>query len=177
MSDTPRADSFTFAMGDYDATFPCDRLYVKNHMWARPAEPDQAWHDMLSDQQPLQSPTTLRFGLTQYAVRLLQDVYFLDWELDCPSTIKQRQMIGSIESKKAESDLYAPAAGTLTQINQAVLDNPSLINADTYQAGWLFAMELTAEAVAGLLAPESYRELLDQAWVVAQRAIKGQANL
>lgn len=164
-------------MGDYDASFPCDRLYVKNHMWARPANPDQGWRNFISHQQPLQGLISVRFGLTQYAVRLLQDVYFLDWELDCPSTIKQRQMIGSIESKKAESDLYAPAAGSLTEINQAVLDNPSLINADTYQTGWLFAMELTAEAVSSLLTPPAYRELLDEAWVVAQRTIKGQANL
>ena len=50
----------------------------------------------------------LRFGFTAYAVRLLQDVYFLDWSVDAGISLAERQEIGSIESKKAESSLYVP---------------------------------------------------------------------
>ena len=56
-----------------------------------------------------------RFGFSAYAVRLLQDVYFLDWIVDPDTPVKSRAHIGSIESKKAESDLYAPIEFTETQ--------------------------------------------------------------
>ena len=57
----------TFMMGEFEAEFPDDRLYAKNHMWARPL-----------------GESVIQFGFTAYAVRLLQDVYFLDWLLDAP---------------------------------------------------------------------------------------------
>jgi glycine cleavage system H protein len=113
--------------------------------------------------------------LTAYAVRLLQDVYFLDWILDPPVQIESRAHIGSIESKKAESDLYAPLAGKLVAINDATLDDPSLINADTYHDGWM--IEIETDSAASLLSPDAYAEHLVAAWEVAQRTIKGQANL
>ena len=151
-------DWFTFAMGDFSARFPRDRRYATNHMWAKEIRPGR-W----------------RFGLTAYAVRLLQDVYFLDWILEPPAAVSSRAQIGSIESKKAESDLYAPLAGQLVAINDATLDDPSLINADTYEEGWM--IEIDAEGVTALLTPDAYAEHLNQAWEVAQRTIKGQANL
>lgn len=150
-------DRFTFAMGDFNAEFPRDRHYATNHMWGKEVGSGR-W----------------RFGLTAYAVRLLQDVYFLDWIVESPAKIASRAHIGSIESKKAESDLYAPLAGKLVAINEATLSDPSLINADTYQDGWL--IEIESESTT-LLTPEGYAEHLVQAWEVAQRTIKGQANL
>ncbi len=150
-------DRFIFAMGDFEAKFPRDRRYATNHMWGQEVDPGR-W----------------RFGLTAYAVRLLQDVYFLDWIVESPVDIASRAHIGSIESKKAESDLYAPLAGKLVAINDATLADPSLINADAYQDGWL--IEIESDAVT-LLTPDGYAEHLVQAWEVAQRTIKGQANL
>lgn len=166
MSDTRSTESFTFAMGEFEAVFPLDRRYAKNHMWA------------MSLQSNSETGTRKwRFGLSAYAVRLLQDVYFLEWESDPPAALAAREMIGAIESKKAESDLYAPIAGTLSAINDDVLADPSLINADPYGAGWMIEIEATDDEAAALLAPEQYREHLDEAWEVAQRTIKGQANL
>ncbi|WP_182867831.1 glycine cleavage system protein H [Rhodopirellula sp. JC639] len=164
MSDTRSTDSFTFAMGEFDATFPLDRRYAKNHMWAK----------CVSAAEPA-APATWRFGLTAYAVRLLQDVYFLDWEIDVPESVQQRQMIGAIESKKAESDLYAPVTGTLSAINEHVLADPSLINADPYGAGWMIELAV-ADDDTSLLSPDQYAEHLTEAWEIAQRTIKGQAN-
>ena len=66
-------DWFDFAMGEFTAQFPCDRQYATNHMWA----------------QRLES-TRFRFGLTDYAVRLLQVVYFLDWIVDPDTPIMSR---------------------------------------------------------------------------------------
>lgn len=157
MSDLADAQSFTFAMGEYEAQFPRDRMYASNHMWAQRAGADR-----------------LRFGLTAYAVRLLQDVYFLDWIHDPPASVGDRAHIGSIESKKAESDLYAPVGGKLIRINEATIEDPSLINADTYGDGWMIEME--TDSSSDLLDPDAYAEHLIKAWEVAQRTIKGQAN-
>ena len=54
------------------------------------------------------------------------------------SLLRDRQQIGAIESKKAESDLYAPMAGRLVRFNEQLLDDPSAINVDKYGDGWLF---------------------------------------
>ena len=116
----------------------------------------------------------IRFGFTAYAVRLLQDVYFLDWTAEPGAALQVRQEIGSIESKKAESALFAPVAGTLTAFNEQLLDDPSAINVDKYGNGWLFELQGSTDS---LLSPEDYLVHLTAAWEVAQRTIKGQANL
>ena len=64
-----------FMMGEFEAVIPSDRLYAKNHMWAQ------------------QTDKGFRFGFSAYAVRLLQDVYFLDWEIDAPCEIKSEPFI------------------------------------------------------------------------------------
>ncbi len=146
-----------FMMGEYEAIFPTDRLYAKNHMWGQ-VQPDQS----------------IRFGLSAYAVRLLQDVYFLDLVIEPPMLLQARQEIGSIESKKAESSLYSPLAGTVTRLNAELVADPSTINLDKYGAGWMF--ELSPQSDAALLEPPQYIEHLQAAWEIAQRTIKGQAN-
>ena len=166
MSDTRSPETFTFAMGEFEATFPLDRHYAKNHMWAKRVDSGSDADDC-----------KWRFGLSAYAVRLLQDVYFLDWEAEPPAKLQSRQMIGSIESKKAESDLYSPLAGTLLSINENVLADPSLINADPYGAGWMIELSAESEHADVLLDPDAYRDHLSEAWEVAQRTIKGQANI
>ena len=150
----------TFMMGEFEAEFPKDRLYASNHMWGQPIGDDNG--------QP-----TIRFGFTAYAVRLLQDVYFLDWDVDCPSVLREKQQIGSIESKKAESDLFSPISGQLIEINQELLSDPSTINLDKYGAGWLFSIAGNPQP---MMPPEEYIEHLAGVWEITQRTIKGQLN-
>jgi glycine cleavage system H protein len=144
-----------FLMGKFEAEFPIDRQYAKNHMWAQPA--GDGW----------------RFGFSAYAVRLLQDVYFLDWSVDAGAKLVEKQEIGQIESKKAESSLYAPIAGQLARLNEELLSDPSAINLDKYGGGWLFEIEGPGES---LLSPQGYMEHLAKVWEVTQRTIKGQMN-
>lgn len=145
-----------FMMGKFAAKFPTDRHYARNHMWAQPL-----------------GEGLYRFGFSAYAVRLLQDVYFLEWSVDAGTQLKERQAIGAIESSKAESELYSPMTGRLTEFNEELLADPSTINVDTYGGGWLFAMQGQGEA---LLSPAEYIGHLEAAWKVAQRTIKGQIN-
>jgi glycine cleavage system H protein len=145
-----------FMMGEFPAEFPDDRDYADNHMWAQRREGD-----------------LIRFGFTAYAVRLLQDVYFLDWLIDAPAVLQRRQEIGSIESKKAESALYAPVAGELTRFNEQLMADPSAINVDKHDSGWLFEMRARPP---DLLNAQQYLKLLDEVWETTQRTIKGQLN-
>ena len=149
------SDSLTFMMGEFEAGFPTDRLYASNHMWGQ-IEADK-----------------VRFGFTAYAVRLLQDVYFLDWLVDAPVATDMGQEIGSIESKKAESSLYAPLTGQIVEFNDVLMDDPSAINTDKYGQGWLF--EMTGSA-GELMSPAAYVEHLEEVWAKTQRTIKGQLN-
>ncbi len=146
----------TFKMGEFEAQFPVDRKYARNHMWA-----------LLVDD------ARFRFGFTAYAVRLLQDVYFLDWEVATGTLLAEKQEIGQIESQKAEASLYTPMAGTLVQLNEVLLKDPSAINVDKYGEGWLF--ELACEGT-DLLTAEEYLLHLEAVWEVTQRTIKGQMN-
>jgi len=149
------SDHLVFMMGQFEAHFPTDRLYAKNHMWALPRG------------------DVYRFGFTAYSVRLLQDVYFLDWGFDPGVELHLKQEIGAIESKKAESSLYAPISGELTALNEDLLSDPSIINADKYDAGWLFEIRGDSQS---LLTPDKYIEHIEAVWEVAQRTIKGQLN-
>lgn len=149
------SEPLVFMMGKFAAEFPTDRQYAKNHMWGE------------------RRGDVVRFGFTAYAVRLLQDVYFLDWSVDSGIQLAERQEIGQIESKKAESSLYAPIAGRLLQFNEELLSDPSAINLDKYGAGWLFEIEATGET---LLDPSGYIQHLAGVWEIAQRTIKGQMN-
>ncbi|MDG2385006.1 MAG: glycine cleavage system protein H [Pirellulaceae bacterium] len=149
------SETLKFMMGEFEAEFPVDLVYAKNHMWARPAE------------------SLLRFGFSAYAVRLLQDVYFLDWTVEPATQVAHRQEIGAIESKKAESDLFAPIAGTLVTLNEALLSDPSYINVDKYNQGWLFEMTGATEQ---LLSAQEYVKHLEAVWEITQRTIKGQLN-
>jgi glycine cleavage system H protein len=115
----------------------------------------------------------LRFGFTAYAVRLMQDVYFLDWDISAGDTVRQLQPIGHIETSKAVADLFSPLAGTVLAFNQELLNDPSAINVDKYGKGWLFDMEGDPRALMGVT--EYYQYLADN-WEKTQRLIKGKIN-
>ena len=149
-------DDLTFLMGKFPAVLPGGLRYARNHMWCR-TEGERH-----------------RFGFTSYAVRLMQDVYFLDWSQGDGDAVGLLQEIGHIETSKAESDLFAPLAGVLAAFNQELLQDPSGINVDGYGGGWLFEMEGCDPG--GLLSAGEYRQFLADNWEKTQRLIKGKIN-
>ncbi len=144
----------TFMMGKYAASLPGDLLYARNHMWARNVA------------------GRLRFGFTAYAIRLMQDVYFLEWHLNAGDEITEVQLIGHIETSKALSDLFAPLPGTIVAFNDELLEDPSGINVSGYTA-WLFEIEGDPSS---LMSVDGYYEYLDANWEKTQRHIKGKIN-
>lgn len=141
-------------MGKFAARVPADRLYAANHLWLKPAG------------------ESYRVGFTAYSVRLLQDVYFLSWSIDPETPVRTKQEIGEVESSKAVSSLYAPHDGQVGRFNDKPLTDPSIINTDNYEDGWLYEFSTNAE----LLTPEQYVELLAAGWEKTQQVIKGQMN-
>jgi glycine cleavage system H protein len=148
-------DPRTFLMGKHPAELPGDLRYCKNHMWCRPG-PAGAH----------------RFGFTAYAVRLMQDVYFLEWRID-PGLVTAKQEIGYIETQKATSGLYAPLAGRITAFNAALLEDPGTINVDGYGKGWLFEF---AGDLADTLDVDAYYAHLESGWEATQRILKAEVN-
>jgi len=126
-------------------SYPDDRLYTAEHEWVLlapgadlPAEP-------------------VRVGLTGFALDALGDVVFVD--LPAPGTeLTAGEACGEVESTKSVSDLYSPVSGVVDAVNQAVIDDPALIAADPYAAGWLFTVR--ADSAAALLESTAYEALL-----------------
>src|SRR5438132_1676177 len=149
----PMAEELTFLMGKFPARLPGDLRYARtNHMWCRATE------------------GKLRFGFSAYAVRLMQDVYFLDWVVSAGAAVQHLQQIGHIETSKAVADLFAPTSGNIVGFNQELLKDPSGINVDNYGAGWLFNIEGDASV---LVEVGEYYAFLEANWEKTQRMLKG----
>ena len=98
-------------------------------------------------------------GITEFAVEQLGDIVFV--ELPEPDAeVDAEEEIAVVESVKAASDVYAPASGTIVEVNQAIVDNPALVNDDPQGEGWFFRMRLADPAdYEGFLDEEEYRGL------------------
>lgn len=96
-------------------------------------------------------------GITAYAAEQLGDVVYVQIP-EAGSTVEAGEAVGEIESTKSVSDVYCPVSGEVVEVNQAVVDDPSLVNSDPYGEGWLFRVRVTGEA-EDLLTAEEYASL------------------
>lgn len=98
-------------------------------------------------------------GITDFAQHELGDVVYLDlpWDSATGRELKRDGHFGDIESVKATSPLFAPVAGTIVRVNEALKDHPEVINTDPYGAGWMIVVRLAeASGVDALLDAEAY---------------------
>ncbi|WP_144877151.1 glycine cleavage system protein GcvH [Microbacterium sp. 1.5R] len=94
-------------------------------------------------------------GITDFAADALGDIVFV--ELPAVGTAVSRgDVFGEAESTKSVSELYAPVAGTVTEVNQAVVDDPALLNASPFEDAWLIKVEVADDALDGLLDRDAY---------------------
>ncbi|MCS6984895.1 MAG: glycine cleavage system protein GcvH [Leptospiraceae bacterium] len=101
-----------------------------------------------------------RVGITDYAQKSLGDVVYLDFTAR-GRRVNQKEVVASIESVKAVSEIFAPLAGTITQVNENINRKPELVNQDPYGQGWLFEMEeLDLSGLGELLDAKKYEEFL-----------------
>jgi len=89
-------------------------------------------------------------GITDHAQEELTDVVFVDLP-PIGKEVNAGEVVCVVESVKAASDIYAPVAGKVTAINEAVSKDPALVNTDAYGAGWLYKLEVKDAAEAGSL--------------------------
>ncbi len=99
-------------------------------------------------------------GITDYAAEKLGDVVFV--ELPAVGTeIAAGATVGEIESTKSVGELYAPLTGTVTEINDAAVDDPSLVNSEPFAGGWLIKVSIADGAADGLLDRDAYVALTE----------------
>ena len=103
---------------EHNMSTPDDRVYAPTH----------EWHKLEGD--------TLILGLSQFAVDQLTDVTYVEMH-EPGTTFEPGESIGEVESVKTTSDVYCAVPGEIIEVNQEVVDDPSIINSDPYGNGWL----------------------------------------
>ena len=127
-----------------EATYPDDLRYHDQHDWVR-IEGEEAV-----------------FGITWYAQDSLGEVVYFD-PPGVGAQVTADEPYGELESVKAVSDVIAPLSGEVTAVNEAVTENPDLVNRDPYGEGWLIRVRLDDVASHGeLLDVDAYKALLPE---------------
>jgi glycine cleavage system H protein len=122
--------------------FPKDLRYTKDHEWARKNDDG-----------------TVTVGITAFAVEQLGDITLVDLH-EVGTEIGVGDAFGTIESVKSVSDLYSPVKGKVAAINEALEDQPELVNQACYADGWLTCFETEGKELDALLDAESYATLV-----------------
>ena len=125
--------------------YPEDLKYTAEHEWVK-----------------ADGEAPVRVGITDFAQDALGDIVYVQLP-EIGSAVRAGDACGELESTKSVSDLFAPVNGTVTAVNEALADQPDLVNSDPYGEGWLLDIELedTAE-VEALMDAETYQGQLDQ---------------
>ena len=101
-------------------------------------------------------------GITDYAQKELGDVVFVELP-QVGTQLEQGDELGSIESVKAVSELFAPISGEVVEVNEALTEKPELVNTDPYGDGWMVRIKLaTPEEVGELMDAEEYEEYIEK---------------
>ena len=104
---------------------------------------------------------TIRIGITDYAQDALGDVVFVQVP-DVGAEVAAGASISEVESTKSVSDIYAPVAGTVAEVNADLETSPERLNADPYGEGWIFTIQIAdPSALDELLDAEAYRKLIE----------------
>lgn len=124
------------------SNIPDDLKYTKTHEWVR-----------------IHDDGTVTVGVTDHAQELLGDMVFIEIP-EVGRTLAAAEECAVVESVKAASDVYSPAAGEIVEVNEALADNPQLINQDPYGEGWLFRLRPSESVSADtFLDAEAYKIL------------------
>ena len=116
---------------------PADLRYTESHEWARAGDDG-----------------IVVVGITDHAQRLLGDLVFVEIP-EVGRVVTAAEGCAVVESVKAASDVYSPLDGVIVEVNEALADNPELINQDPYGEGWIFRIKTTS-TLDGLLDPAAY---------------------
>ena len=122
---------------------PDDRRYTKEHEWVVAAGEGK-----------------VRVGITDYAQDALGDVVYVELP-EVGRTVTEGESIAEIESTKSVAEIYAPLAGTVVEVNEALVDAPEIVNRDAYGDGWFFVLEVdTRQDMPEMLDAAGYSSLV-----------------
>lgn len=123
--------------------YPDDLRYNEEHTWLKADTDDRA-----------------RVGITQYAQQQLKEVVFVELP-DVGTEVVHMEPFGVIESVKATNDLFSPVSGEVVEVNEALQDEPGIVNEDPYGRGWMIVIRLSDQAeLDRLQSAEEYRASL-----------------
>jgi glycine cleavage system H protein len=122
---------------------PGDLTYTKEHEWLRQEEDG-----------------SVTIGITDHAQSALGDLVYVELP-EVGQDIESGGEMAVVESVKAASDVYAPIGGTVTAVNEALADDPEMINADPYGDGWIVRLRPSGDA-GETLDPDAYQAFIDE---------------
>jgi len=123
---------------------PEDFYYTKDHEWAQVDE------------------NIVTIGITEFAQEQLGEVVYVELPEE-GAKVNQGESFGVVESVKAASDLYAPVSGTVIEVNMTLVDDPSSLNDDPMNDGWLIRIEMDSEKeLANLIRVPDYKKLISE---------------
>lgn len=126
-----------------DAQVPDNLLYTEEHEYVLRASDDE-----------------IIIGITDYAQGELSDIVFVELP-EIGSTYSKPEAFGTIEAVKAVSELYIPVGGEVVAVNDALADDPAIVNRDPYGDGWMVKIRLDDPSeLDDLLSPEAYKALI-----------------
>lgn len=120
---------------------PKQLRYTKDHEWA------------------VEKNGLIEVGITAYAVEQLGDVTLVDLP-EVGASIDAHKRFGDIESVKTVSELFAPIAGVVAEVNEALRDKPELVNDGPYTQGWMVRLKGSAAALGELMDASAYEAFL-----------------
>ncbi|MFC4015464.1 glycine cleavage system protein GcvH [Nonomuraea purpurea] len=123
------------------SNIPDDLSYTKEHEWVA----------------GLDDGITVTVGITAFAAEALGDVVFVQLP-EVGASVEGGDSIGEVESTKSVNEIYTPVGGEVVEVNQSVVDDPSLVNSDPYGEGWMFRVRVESDA-DDLLSAEEYAAL------------------
>jgi glycine cleavage system H protein len=124
-------------------SFPSELKYTKDHEWVK-----------LVDNQ------TALIGITDFAQGELGDIVFVDINT-VGKSLEAGEVFGTVEAVKTVSDLFLPVAGKVTEVNDALSNNPELVNTDPYGAGWMAKIEVNNPGdIDNLLSSDAYGQMV-----------------
>jgi len=124
--------------------YPNDVRYTAEHEWAK------------------QEKGVVTVGITGYASDQLGDVVFVELP-DVGKKVEATKPFGVVEAVKTVSDLYAPISGEVIEINEALADNPGLVNQEPYGEGWMVRIRPTdPKAIDSLMSSDEYEKLVQE---------------
>jgi len=123
--------------------FPSELKYTKDHEWLK-----------------LIDGTTALIGITDFAQGELGDIVFVDIS-SVGKTLNAEEVFGTVEAVKTVSDLFLPVQAKVLEVNDALSNNPELVNTDPYGKGWMAKIEVSnADDINSLLTAEAYEQLV-----------------